>query len=174
MTIRCIKFDAATAKMSYDGSGKAKQYANIISGDKNKNVSGSVNLVIDGCVFEGTFANGGAAIAFTDQNRASGGCGNVTIKNCTFNTTGGYYDIYGHYTGNGLNGYGDFVIEGNTFSTSFTQGRPIYLGRYASSTPVVVKDNTFETVTSIGVAISVQDHSNYGVSVNASNNTFAE
>ena len=174
VTIRCIKFDAATAKMSYDGSGKAKQYANIISGDQNKNVSGSVNLVIDGCVFEGTFANGsGAAIAFTDQSRASGGSGNVTIKNCIFNTTGGYYDIYGHYTGNGLNGYGDFVIEGNIFSTSFTQGGPIYLGRYASSTPVVVKGNTFETVTSIDDAIYVQDHSSYGVSVNASGNTFA-
>ena len=174
VTIRCIKFDAATAKMSYDGSGKAKQYANIISGDQNKNVSGSVNLVIDGGVFEGTFANGsGAAIAFTDQSRASGGSGNVTIKNCIFNTTGGYYDIYGHYTGNGLNGYGDFVIEGNIFSTSFTQGGPIYLGRYASSTPVVVKGNTFETVTSIDDAIYVQDHSSYGVSVNASGNTFA-
>ncbi len=175
VTIKNITFDAATAKLGYDNNNAAKQYANIITGDNtNKADKGSFNLVIDGCKFEGTFAKGGAAIAFTDYKRTSGFSGNVTIKNCTFNTTGAYYDIYGHYTGNGSNGYGDFVIEGNTFSTSFTQGGPIYLGRYASSTPVVVKDNTFETVTSIGDAIYVQDHSNYGVSVNASNNTFAE
>ena len=174
--IRNITFDAATAKLGYDGGSKAKQYANIITGDKNNNaIIGSRNLVIDGCVFEGTFANGGAAIAFTDHNRKSGGSGNVAIKNCTFNTTGGYYDIYGHYTGAGQNGYGDFVIEGNKFSTSFTQGGPIYLGRYASSTPVVVKGNTFETVTSIYDAIYVQAHSaEYSVSVDASGNTFAQ
>ena len=51
---------------------------------------------------------------------------------------------------------------------------PIYLGRYASKVPVVVTGNAFETVTSIDYAIYVQDHSNYGVSVDASNNTFAQ
>ena len=173
VTLKNIKFDAATAKLGYDGGGKAKQYANIISGDNvNKPTKGALNIVVDGCTFAGTFAKGGAAIAFTDQTRSGGGSGNVTIKNCTFDTEGAYYDIYGHYTGNGSNGYGDFVIENNTFKTSFTQGGPIYLGRYASSTPVVVKDNTFETVSSLDEAMYVQDHSNYGVSINASNNTF--
>ena len=177
VTLKNINFDAATAVMSYDGSGKPKQYANIVNdnnGGKNTPSKGALNIVIDGCVFEGTFANGGAAIAFTDQNRSGGFSGNVTVKNCTFNTVGGYYDIYGHYAGNGLNGFGDFVIENNTFKTTFTQGKAIYLGRYASSTPVVVKGNTFETVASLEDAVYVQDHSSYGVSVAAENNTFGK
>ena len=176
VTLKNIEFDAAGAKRGYDKNGAAKQYANIITGDQTNNqLKGSHNVVIDGCKFAGTFANGGAAIAFTDYGRKSGFSGNITIKNCVFNTVGGYYDIYGHYTGDGLNGYGDFVIENNTFKTAFPQGKPVYLGRYASSTPVVVKGNTFETVTSLDAAVYVQDHSNYGVSIDATaGNTFAE
>ena len=176
LTLKNINFDAATAKISYDGKGNAKQYANIISGDNVKKPSkGAWNLVIEDCVFEGTFANGGTAIAFTDQNRSSGGAGNVTIKGCTFNTVGSYYDIYGHYTGNGNNGYGNFVIEGNVFKSARTQGCPVYLGRYASSTPVEVKNNAFETVSTLENAVYVQAHSEaYSVSVNASGNTFKQ
>ena len=177
VTLKNIVFDAATAVMGYDGSGKAKLYANIVNdnnGGKNTPSKGALNIVIDGCTFAGKFANGGASIAFTDQSRSGGFSGNITIKNCTFDTVGGYYDIYGHYAGNGLNGYGDFVIENNTFKTTFAQGCPVYLGRYASSTPVVVKGNTFETVASLADAVYVQDHSSYGVSVNAENNTFGK
>ena len=177
VTLKNIVFDAATAVISYDGSGNAKQYANIVNdnnGGKNTPSKGALNIVIDGCTFAGKFANGGASIAFTDQSRSGGFSGNITIKNCTFNTVGGYYDIYGHYAGNGLNGFGDFVIENNTFKTTFTQGGPVYLGRYASSTPVVVKGNAFETVANLAAAVYVQDHSSYGVSVNAENNTFGK
>ena len=173
VTLKNIVFDAATAVVCYDGSGKAKQYANIISGDKNKNIKGSHNLVIEGCTFTGKFANGGASIAFTDQSRASGGSGNITIKGCTFETEGGYYNIYGHYCGDSQNGHGNFVIENNTFNTVFTQGGAIYLGRYASNVPVEVNGNTFNVAKSLEEAMFVQDHSNYGVSINASNNTFA-
>lgn len=176
VTLRGIQFDAAKAKMGYDGSGKAKQYANIITdGDagSNKPSKGSFNIVIDGCTFAGTLANGGASIAFTDQSRSGGFSGNITIKNCVFDTENAYYNIYGHYAGNSMNGYGDFVIENNTFKTTFAKGLPVYLGRYASSTPVVVKGNAFETVATLETAVYVQDHSNYGVSVSAENNTFA-
>ena len=177
VTLKNINFDAANAVMSYDGSGKKKQYANIMNDDNggsNTPNRGASNIVIDGCTFTGVFANGGASIAFTDQKRSGGFSGNITIKNCTFNTKGAYYDIYGHYCGNGLNGKGDFIIENNTFKTKFPQGLPVYLGCYASSTPVVVKGNAFETVGSLAAAVYVQDHSNYGVSVNAENNTFAQ
>ena len=169
VTLRNITFDAATAKMSYDGKGNAIQYANIISGDQTKKGKGSRNLVIDGCKFTGTFANGGVAIAFTDQNRGTGQSGDITIKNCTFNTVGAYYEIYGYYFG-----FGKLVIENNTFkSIVHPQGYPVYLGRYQSSTPVVVKGNRFETEATLEDAIYVQDHSNYGVSVDASGNTFS-
>lgn len=174
ITLKNIAFDAATAKRGYDNSGAAKLYANIITGDNtNKMNKGSHNVVIDGCTFTGTFANGGAAIAFTDYKRTSGFSGNITIKNCTFEQDGAYYNIYGHYTGDSLNGHGNFVIENNTFNTVFTQGGAIYLGRYASNVPVEVKGNTFNVATSLNDAMFVQDHSNYGVSINASNNTFA-
>lgn len=173
VTIKNVTFDAAGAKPAYDGGAKFKQYANIFTGDNTNNPNkGSHNLVIDGCTFTGTFAKGGAAIAFCDQTRKGGGSGNVTIKNCTFDTVGGYYDIYGHYTGAGLNGFGDFIIENNTFATEELVAGHIYLGRYASSTPVVVTGNTFENVASIDVAMGIQDHSDYGVSINATNNTF--
>lgn len=173
-TLKTITFDAAGAQQGYDGKGNKKQYANIITGDASKPKTGARNLVIDGCTFTGTFANGGVSIAFTDQNRTSGASGNVTIKNCTFNTVGAYYDIYGYYTGNGSNGYGDFAIVNNTFkSVTHPEGCPVYLGRYASSTPVVVKGNAFETEATLEDAVYVQDHSSYGVSIDASDNTFA-
>ena len=171
-TVKNITFDAANAVLGYDGNGSAKQYANIITGDNtNKPTKGASNIVIDGCTFTGTFANGGTSIAFTDYKRISGFSGNVTIKNCTFDTENAYYNIYGYYAGNSNN----FVIENNTFKTAFTQGLPVYLGRYASSVPVVVKGNTFETVASLSNAVYVQAHSaNYTVSIDAANNTFAE
>ena len=175
VTLKNIEFDAAGAKFGYDGKGTQKVYAysNIITGDDTKKINkGAHNLVIDGCTFTGKFANPGAPISFTDQNRGEGGSGNITIKNCVFENTNANYTIYAHYTGDSINGHGDFVIENNTFSSSCYAG-PIYLGRYASSTPVVLKGNTFETVTSLDDAIYVQDHSSYGVSVDASDNTFA-
>ena len=173
VTIKNINFDAATAQLGYDGVGTAKQYANIMTGDTSKPIIGARNIVIDGCTFTGKFEKGGAAIEFTDQKRSSGGSGNITIKNCVFDTEGGYYDIYGYYCGAGNNGFGDFVIENNTFKSELV-ALPVYLGKYASSTPVQVLGNTFETVSSLEVAVYVQDHSNYGVSVNAENNTFAK
>ena len=173
VTLKNIDFDASKAGISYDGKGNAKIRANIVSGGESKNLTGSTDLVIDGCTFKGTFANGGTAIAFTDQNRTSGASGNITIKNCVFDTVGSYYDIYTHYSGNGLNGYGDFIIENNTFKSA-TQSKNIYLGRYASSTPVVLNGNTFETKADLAAAFLLQDHSSYGVSVDASNNTFAQ
>ena len=175
VTIQNVEFDAAGAKLGYDYAGAAKQYANIITGDQaNNNVKGSHNVVIDGCKFAGTFAKKGVAIAFTDYKRTSGFSGNITIKNCTFETVGANYEIYAHYTGDSKNGHGDFVIEKNTFKSPELVAGPIYLGRYASSTPVVLKDNTFENVTSLANAIYVQDHSSYGVSIDATGNTFAE
>lgn len=174
-TLKTITFDAAGAQQGYDGKGNKKQYANIITGDASKPKYGARNLVIDGCTFTGTFANGGVSIAFTDQNRTSGASGNVTIKNCTFNTVGAYYDIYGYYTGNGSNGYPDFAIVNNTFkSVTHPEGRPVYLGRYASSTPVVVKGNTFSKCATFDEAAYIQAHStSYTVSFDASDNTFA-
>ena len=177
VTLKNIAFDAANAVIGYDGAGTAKTRANIVNDNNagsNTPSNGASNIVIDGCVFTGAFANGGASIGFTDQKRSGGFTGNVTVKNCTFETTGAYYyNIYGYYCGNGQNGYGDFVIENNTFNSTFVTGGPIYLGRYASSTPVVVKGNAFKTVSSLEKAVTVQDHSNYGVSVDASDNTFA-
>ncbi len=175
VTLKGITFDAAGAKMSYDGKGTAKTLgiANIITGDEIRSANrGAMNLVIDGCTFTGKLANGGAAIAFTDQGRTSGGSGNVTIKNCTFAAEGAYYGVYAHYTGNGSNGYGNFVIENNMFASAYAAG-PIYLGRYASATPVELIGNTFATVDSLENAIYVQDHSSYGVSIQESGNTFA-
>ncbi len=174
-TLKTITFDAAGAQRGYDGKGNKKQYANIITGDASKPKTGAWNLVIDGCTFTGTFANGGVSIAFTDQNRTSGASGNVTIKNCTFNTVGAYYDIYGYYTGNGSNGYGDFAIVNNIFkSVTHPEGCPVYLGRYASSTPVVVKGNTFSKCATFDEAAYIQAHStSYTVSFDASDNTFA-
>lgn len=168
LTLKNIKFDAAKAVQNYDGKGNAKQYANIISGDSQKQGKGARNLVIDGCTFEGKFVNGGTAIAFTDQGRGSGQSGDITIKGCTFNTQNGYYDIYAHYSG-----YGYLNIEGNTFNST-VQGLPIYLGRYQSSTAVVVKGNAFNKVASFEDAAYIQAHSDaYTVSFDAKDNTFA-
>ena len=171
LTLKNITFDAANAVVAVDGKGTGKQWALIYSGDKNTNPNkGARNIVIDGCTFTGAFANGGAIIAFTDQNRGSGQSGNITVKNCTFEVSNVYYDVYCHYSG-----YGKFNIENNVFNCvrSTAGGLPIYLGRYQSSTPVVVKGNAFKTVSSLDKAVYVQDHSNYGVSVDASDNTFA-
>ena len=176
LTLSSINFDAATAKMGYDKhkSGTARQVANIITGDNENNPNiGARNLVIDGCTFTGTFADGGAAIAFTDRSRPTGASGNITIKNCTFNTVGAYYDIYGYYTGAGQNGYGNFAIENNKFKSE-TQGKTIYLGQYASNIAVEVNGNVFETKDSINDALFLQAASNYTVSYNASGNTFAQ
>ena len=177
VTLKNIAFDAANAVIGYDGAGKAITRANIVNDNNagsNTPNRGASNIVIDGCVFTGAFANGGASIGFTDQKRSGGFTGNVTVKNCTFETTGAYYNIYGYYCGNGQNGYGDFVIENNTFNSTFVTGGPIYLGRYASSTPVVVKGNAFKTVSSLENAVGIQAHSgSYTVSVDASDNTFA-
>jgi hypothetical protein len=176
VTIQNINFDMAKAQFGYDGDGTKKDYAfsNIITGDNvNKPNKGAHNIVIDGCTFSGTTTMGGAAISFTDFHRGEGFSGNITIKDCTFETVGAYYHIYAHYTGDSLNGHGNFVIENNTFKSTVAAG-PVYLGRYASNVPVVLKDNTFEAVASLDYAIYVQDHSNYGVSVDASGNTFAQ
>ncbi len=170
VTLKGITFDAATAVMSYGGNNAERYLALIISRDasNSKTVNGAKNLVIDGCNFIGTFpGEGGCVTSFADQNHT--GSHNVTIKNCTFDVANCGYAIYGYYTGDNS---GNFVIEGNTFKSA-TYGNTIYLGRYMSSKPVVVTGNTFESVTSLQRAIYVQDHSNYGVSVNASNNTFA-
>ena len=179
LTLKNINFDAAKAIDGYDNNGAHKAHANIVTGDNtNKADKGAHNLVIDGCTFTGTFANGGEPISFTDYNRTSGYSGNITIKNCVFDTIGAYYDIYAFYTGDSLNGHGDFVIEGNTFKTASYAAGPIYLGRYASSTPVVLKNNVFEVITSVDDAIYVQDHgdpnSNYNACYTAEGNTFAE
>ena len=167
IALKNIEFDAAGAKTAYDGKGKAKQYANIISGDANKKGKGTRGLLIEGCTFAGEYADGGVAIAFADQSRGSGQSGNITVKGCTFKTTGGYYDIYVHYAG-----YGSFAIEGNTFESDVL-GLPIYLGRYQSSTPVVVKSNTFATGAALSDVAYIQAHSSaYTVSFDAADNTF--
>lgn len=175
LTLKNITFDAAGAQLGYNGKGKTTQYANIITGDASKPSKGARNLVVDACTFTGTFADGGVAIAFTDQSRGSGASGNITVKGCTFETKGAYYDIYTFYSGNGY-----FVIENNTFNSTLAPAPapgaiilPIYLGRYQSSTPVVVKGNAFEKYATLDDAVYLQDHSSYGVSLDASDNTFA-
>ncbi|MBQ2248147.1 MAG: hypothetical protein II323_05235 [Tidjanibacter sp.] len=157
--LKDIKFDAANAVYCYDGSGSAKQPASIFSSGKNI-TTGSVGVEIDGCTFSGTFVDGGGAIAFTDQNRS--GSGNITIKNCVFECEGGYFFIYTFYSGN--NGY--LNIENNTFKS--TCYNPIYLGRYQSSVPVVVKENTFEKYGDFASVAYIQAHSSsYTVSFDA-------
>jgi len=168
VTLKNIEFDAAGAQMAYDGKGNQRFNANIISGGANKNVKGTSGLVVEGCTFKGNFANGGMAIAFNDQGRGSGQSNNITIKGCTFETTGGYVDIYTYYAG------GEKMnIENNTFKSTVVD-YPIYLGRYQSSTPVVVKGNRFEKCADFSKAAYIQAHSSaYTVSFDASDNTFA-
>ena len=172
VTLKNIKFDAAGAKGNYDRTGKNRQNANIISGTQANNPNiGARNLVIDGCTFTGTFANGGAAISFADRSRPTGGSGDVTVKNCTFDTKGAYYDIYGYYTGySGLT----FTFENNTFKTeTHPQGKSIYLGRLKTSENIVVKGNSFETKADIAAAVYCQGDSGYSPKIDASSNTFA-
>lgn len=169
VTLKNITFDAAGAQYSYDGSDNAKQKANIISAAKGrKTEAAGQNIHIYKCAFTGTFNGGGVAMSFTDQRRT--GSGNVTIEECSFNTTGGYCDIYGHYFGNSNN----FVVKNNIFNSS-VMNQSIYMGRYASSVPVVVTGNAFNTKATFETAFALQSHSeSYTVSVDASNNTFAE
>lgn len=117
--------------------------------------------VIDGCTFVGAFTDGGGSIAFTDQGRPSGGSGDITIKNCVFEQTGGYFFIYAYYAGN--NGY--MNIENNEFKTKCYN--PIYLGQYQSGVPVVVKENHFAEFSNFSQALYLQDHGSYGVSYDA-------
>ena len=165
--LKNIKFDAANAVMSYGGDNKERFLATIYSRDASNSstVNGAKNLVIESCTFIGTFPGGGGVVtSFADQHRTASH--NVTIKGCTFDVQNCGYAIYGYYTGDNA---GNFVIEGNTFKSA-TLANTIYLGRYMSSKPVVVKDNAFAVAENL--AYYVQDHSNYGVSVNATNNTF--
>ena len=173
VTLKDIVFDAANAQPALNGKGKVERTANIITGGETYNTTwGCRGLVIDGCTFAGTFAQTAhypGAIAITDNGRSSGQSGNITIKNCTFNTTGGYFNI-GLYYG----GYGEMNIENNTFKSEALGWGTIYLVRYQSSTPVVVKGNAFEKVASFEEAATISAHSaSYTVSFNASNNTFA-
>lgn len=175
VTLKGITFDAANAVLAVDGRGTGKQYASVYSAG-SKVAKGSNNVVIDGCTFVGTLVNGGVAICFTDQNRGTGQSGNITVKNCVFEQKGAYYTVYTHYSGKGY-----MIIENNTFNTEYNYAvvpagivlYPIYLGRYQSSTPVVVEGNTFNTANFAGSAY-IQDHSNFGVSFAAANNTFGK
>lgn len=166
VTLKNIEFDAAGAKMAYGGDGKVRFPANIVGRDSsNKSAVGARNIVIDGCTFTGNFADGGMTICFSDQTKAQSG--DITIKGCTFETTGGYVDIYTYYAG-----YGKLVIENNTFASDCFDC-PIYLGRYQSSTPVVVKGNEFVNESSFADAATIQAHSNaYTVSFDEADNTF--
>ena len=171
VTIKNVQFDAAGAQWAYNGSGNKVQPANIITGDNANNpIIGAHNVVIEGCHFTGTYVDGGGAVSFTDAKRTSGGSGDITVKNCTFDTKGGYFDIYAFYSGDNKS----FVIEGNTLKSSVYN--PIYLGQYQSSVPVVVKNNNFMNAANIEAAVYLQAHSSgeYTVSVDDSGNTFAE
>jgi predicted ribosomally synthesized peptide with SipW-like signal peptide len=168
VTIQGLTFDAASALTAYDGRGKAKVVTNLVGANGSSNKLGARNLVIDECTFIGNFANGGASIAFVDQNRTTGQSGNITINNCKFEQTGAYYNVYTHYSG-----YEKFEILNNVFASKCV-GNPIYLGRYQSGEPVVVKGNTFKYTDNLDNSVYLQDHSNYGVSVADENNTFGE
>ena len=170
VTIKNVEFDAAGAKYGCNGNGKNIQPANIVGRANGSKVSGGTNIVIEGCVFGGTFADGGVCIAFTDQGTTP--YSNVTINNCTFAANGGYTDIYTFYSGNGA-----FVITNNTFASKYAMEvsnmLPLYLGKYQSSTPIVVTGNTFENYASFDKVAYLQDHSNYGVSFgDTTGNTF--
>ena len=168
VTLRNITFDAGRAQAAYDYNGNVKSRANILGAGKTGSV-GARNILIEGCSFTGTFANGGAAIAFTDQKRPGGFSGNITIRNCTFNTEGAYYDIYGFYCGNpGMS----FVIENNVFESD-SLALPIYLGRFASSEAVVLTGNCFATTDSLENTVYVQPHSeSYNPTLTAADNAF--
>ncbi len=177
VTIKNITFDAENAVMAYSrrsGTNTAVRNANILTGTKDYNPNkGAFNITIDGCTFQGNLKSGAAAIAFADDGRNGYSC-DITIKNCTFNTKGVGYDIYGYYCGDHFkNSY--FNIENNTFSSEFSQGGPICLFSYASGKPVVVKKNTFENVTSFSDATYITSNSTlHTVSFTNENNTFAQ
>ena len=170
VTLKSITFDAAGAQGAYYkyNDNKIQTNANIISAQKNTTV-GARNVVIEGCSFTGTFANGGTAIFFGDRSRPTGGSGNVTIKNCYFETVGAHYDIYSYYTGHtGLY----FAFEGNTFASN-CQGKAIYLGRLATSEDVIVNGNNFLCKDSLENAVLVQPSGEtYTPTIVASDNTF--
>ena len=165
VTIQGLTFDAANAKMAYNGNGAAVQPVNIAGASGKGNIIGARNVLIDDCTFTGTFVDGGGAIAFVDQKRPSGGAGDVTISNCKFDQLGGYFAIYFYYAG-----HNTLVIENNEVTGPYYN--PVYLGRYQSSTPVVVKGNAFKTSVDLAAAVFLQDHSNIGVSMDAADNTF--
>jgi hypothetical protein len=172
VTLRGIKFDAEHAKMAYSlrsGNATPIRNANIVSGSETKNSHmGARNIKIDSCTFSGSMKYGAAAIAFTDQGRTSGYSGNITITKCTFDFEGTGYDIYCFYAG-----YENFVITNNQFNSKFNGGGHIFLGSYASATPVVIQNNKFPNVASLTDAMYLTSNSNdHGVSVDASNNTF--
>jgi hypothetical protein len=171
VTLKDIDFDAEHAEVAYSlRSGDTKiRYANIVSGTETKNTySGARNIKIDNCTFSGDMKYGAAAIAFTDQGRTSGYSGNITITKCTFDFEGTGYDIYCFYAG-----YENFVITNNQFNSKFNGGGHIFLGSYASATPVVIQNNKFPNVASLTDAMYLTSNSNdHGVSVDASNNTF--
>ena len=168
LTIKDVKFNAEWADWAYNKkTGAANRYANILTGTKDNNPNkGARNLVIDGCTFTGKNNGYGAAIAFVDQSRGSGQSGNITITRCHFETENAY-DIYGYYFG-----YGDLKIENNTFKSTLL-GEAISLWNYQSGTAVIVKDNNFANFSTADDAMYIKDHSSYGVSFDATNNTFA-
>ena len=171
VTLKGITFDAAGAQEAYDAykGGTLRSYANIIGASKAAN-NGARNIVIDGCKFTGKFENAGAAIAFADRSRSTTMSGNVTVKNCTFNTENANYDVYGYYTGEtGMT----FTFEGNTFASE-CRGTSIYLGRLKTSEEIVVNGNAFEAKDSLENAVYVQGDTNYAPALDATGNTFAE
>ena len=169
ITIKGIEFDAAGAQVSHDGRDKEQVKANIIS-PKASVKSGSIGVVIEDCTFAGTYGEGDfVSIAFTDRNRTSGGSGKITVKGCTFATSNAHYDIYAYYSGNGY-----LNVENNSFKSQHkNNGYDVYLGRYQSSTTVVVNGNAFDTKANIDEAVCIQLSSGTYVAPNASDNTFA-
>ena len=167
VTIKGLTFEATGAGLVYDYTNTFRARANI-AGASGNNTIGARNLLIEDCTFTGEFAKAGVCIAFCDQKRPSGFSGGITISNCTFETVNANYCVYGYYFGN--NGLG-LTIENNTFN-NICNALPLYLGKYASSVPVVIKGNAFNTTSSLEVSAYLQDHSNYRVSIDASNNTF--
>ena len=67
----------------------------------------------------------------------------------------------------------DFVIDNNIFESDII-AKTIYMGRYASNYPVVVKNNKFKADATFEDAFVLQKHSNiYTVSYIEENNEFA-
>ena len=169
ITIKGIEFDAAGAQVSHDGRDKEQVKANIIS-PKSSVKSGSIGVLIEDCTFAGTYGEGDfVSIAFTDRSRTSGVSGKITVKGCTFATSNAHYDIYAYYSGN------DYLnVENNSFKSQHkNNGYDVYLGRYQSSTTVVVNGNAFDTKANIDEAVCIQLSSGTYVAPNSSDNTFA-